>query len=393
MPVDPNHGESITASSASLRATGPGSRLGAAAGWLVFSSLLLGIVYLFYFTGYRVLIANNSSSSTVELVRRKMLVSPHARTLAIGSSVVAEGFPASAYSKLSGDSVPALNLGIPSGQMFLYEKILNMALADGLHPQAVILMVTPDIFSFSADPYYDQLKNDLNVLKVEVEWRDIPRLQAHSRTLLAHLDYSGPILLRPALYSADLRDFVSHPIQRVKDSRFVYGWLNSLTAPERFPEPDHPFSVCQAGPLGQLRQRIELERANPASPLLADLERVWLGYEGRAFAGERLTVDPFELTRLRSLLHRFAKLVPHVFLVPAPFFDPDFIQQPAAYRAAAAASFQKVVEGQPTVHLLAGFPVGCELMLDTVHLNRKGGEQFAAYLHQQVESVLAVSSN
>ena len=34
--------------------------------------------------------------------------------------------------------------------------------------------------------------------------------------------------------------------------------------------------------------------------------------------------------------------------------------------------------------LLPDFPADCSLFFDTVHLNRKGGEQFTEYLHTRV---------
>lgn len=361
-------------------------------GWAMFALLLASIVYLFYFQGYRWLIANSSSSSTVELVRRKMLVAKNARTLVLGNSAAAEGFRASSYNQQPSSSTPAINLGIPSGHMFLYEKIFNMALADGLRPSAVVLVVTADILNFSADPYFDYLKNDENVLKVELDSQDLLRLPAHSRTLLHQLDYAAPILIRPALYSADLRDFVANPRQRINDSTFVSGWLSSLTAPEAFPEPDHAFAVCQAEPLEELGQRLVQERQKPENPALADLERVWNGYEGRAEAGARLKVDAFEKERLRNLLERFARQVPHVFLVPAPYYDPRYTQMPAEYRTSLASNLRELTAGLNGVHLLPEFPVDCEMMLDTVHLNRKGGDQFAAFLKDNIESVLDASA-
>ena len=248
-------GAGLAAKSGSLFAT-----IARLTGWLVFVALLSVVGYFFYFQGYRKWIANSSSSSTVELVRRKILVSSNARTLVLGNSAAAEGFPASAYNKQPGSSTPALNLGIPSGHMFLYEKVLSMALEAGLKPAAVVLIVTPDILNLSASPYFDYLKNDLGVLKVELNAGDLLRLGSHSRSLLHRLDYSAPILLRPALYSADLRDFVLNPSQRVNDANFVAGWLDTLTAPELFPEPEHAFTVCQAEPLETLGDHLVQER-------------------------------------------------------------------------------------------------------------------------------------
>lgn len=366
-----------------------GHRLMRLFGWLLFGVLLGASIYLFYLHGYRSLIANNSYSSTVELVRRKMLVSRGAQTLVLGNSTAAEGFPASAYNRLAGSSTPAINLGVPAGHMFLYEKILDMAIEHGLRPRAVALYVTPEILTFSASPYYDYLKNDLTVLKVELEWDDLPRLRAHSRSLLSYIDYAAPLVVRPALFSADLRDFASRPGQRIKDSLFVSQWLDSMTAPESFPEPDHSFSVCQAGPLDTLRQRIDQERQNAASPVLADLERVLNGYEGRAVSGPHLKVDTFERDRFRALLKRMSAKVPHVFLVPVPYYDPEFTQFPADFRAVSETQLQSVGSTVPGVHVVPRFPVDCTMMMDTVHLNRKGGEALAAFLRERIEATLS----
>jgi hypothetical protein len=136
-----------------------------------------------------------------------------------------------------------------------------------------------------------------------------------------------------------------------------------------FPEPDHAFTVCQAEPFETLGERLAQERQKPDNPILVDLERVWNGYEGRAAGAANMKVDEFEKQRLRDLLVRFAQRVPHVVLVPAPYYDPHFTQLPAEYRHSLETGLRELTEGLSSVHLLPPFPVDCTLMMDTVHLN------------------------
>jgi hypothetical protein len=52
----------------------------------------------------------------------------------------------------------------------------------------------------------------------------------------------------------------------------------------------------------------------------------------------------------------------------------------------------RMAEENPALHILPAFPVDCTLMMDTVHLNRKGGEQFSMYLHEQIERAMSRES-
>lgn len=193
------------------------------AGWFVFLALLSSFAYLFYLHGYRPLIANSSSSSTIELIRRKLEVSRAARTLVIGNSAAAEGFHASVYNRVLSASGPAINLCVPSAHMFLFEKMLHMALDRGLRPDNVAIVLTPESLSFSSSPYYDYLTNDLNVLKVELNLGDLLRLPLHTPALSNLANHAGLTLLRPALFSGDLLDFSFRPVQRLKDAEIVDG--------------------------------------------------------------------------------------------------------------------------------------------------------------------------
>ena len=178
-------------------------------------------------------------------------------------------------------------------------------------------------------------------------------------------------------------------MQRIKDSIFVSEWLQSLDTIDKFPEPDHAYAVCDAEPLDDLSRRLVTERQKPNNPDLENLEKVWAGYEGRATAGNSLAIDAFETQRLESLLARFAEKVPYVFLALAPYYDPNYVQFPLKYRTEFEREVSQLSRGNAAIHILPTFPVDCTQMMDTVHLNRKGGEQFAAFLHEQIESALA----
>ena len=47
-------------------------------------------------------------------------------------------------------------------------------------------------------------------------------------------------------------------------------------------------------------------------------------------------------------------------------------------------AIREVISGAPGVTLLPGFPADCGMFFDTVHLNRKGAEQFTQYLYSRV---------
>lgn len=357
-------------------------------GWVTFLSLLGSIGYLFYLGGYRPLIANSSSSSSVELVRRKLEVSRDARTIVIGNSAAAEGFRASFYNNVPGASGPAVNLGVPSAHMFLFEKVVAMALERGMRPEVVVLVLTPEVLSEIVPPRFDFLLNDLTLLKLELDGRDVLRLRNHSRSAMQFADSAVRILLRPALFRGDLRDFVARPRERLTEAATVQAWLDSLTTPENFPETDNHFAVCDAGPLKNLEELLEAERQRPNNSRLADLERVWQGYRDRVDLGGSLAVDEFELQRLRRYLEFLTARVPKVFLVQAPFYDPGFDQIPAAYRQELDRSMSRLDADFPEVKRIPDFPSDCTMMMDTIHLNRRGGELFTVYVREQINATL-----
>ncbi len=359
-------------------------------GWVVFISLAGGIAYLFYFSGYRPLIANSSSSSTVELIRRKLAVSRDARTIVLGNSAAAEGFRASVYNSVPSASGPALNLGVPSAHMFLFEKILDMALDRGLQPEAVVIVLTPEALNLSILGEFDYLTNDLNVLKVELNFSDLPRLRHHAQSLGHFAEQAGLVLLRPTLFSGDLRDFSFRPIQRLKDAEFVYGWLNSMTTLESFPETNNVFSICEIEPLDQLEPLVAAERQNPDSPRLLHMERTLVSYQARLGGTSLLKVNEFEMGRFRKMLRRFTSRVSRVFIISAPYYDPDFVQIPSAFRAEFARELDQLAEQVPGVAVIPYFVPECGMMMDTVHLNRHG-ELFSVYLREHIESALAAN--
>ena len=73
---------------------------------------------------------------------------------------------------------------------------------------------------------------------------------------------------------------------------------------------------------------------------------------------------------------RFAALRVSVNVVDAPYYDPDHDQYPLDYLRSVSDTIHQVVRRIPGVTMLPDFPADCSLFFDTVHLNRKGGEQF-----------------
>ena len=73
-----------------------------------------------------------------------------------------------------------------------------------------------------------------------------------------------------------------------------------------------------------------------------------------------------------------------LYLTTAPFYDPDFEQYPRDYRQSASQTIRQVAAQVQRVTLLPDFAADCSLFFDTVHLNRKGGEQFTEYIRARV---------
>jgi len=358
----------------------PGPR-GAAwyAGYALFAVLAAGVAVLFYFGGYTHLLSNESSSLSVEIALAQSRAHRDASIVVLGNSTAAEDFHANSFNAHS-PGRRALNLGVPAGHMYLFERLLQASIREGVHPRAIVLIVTPELLSLRPD--FDYLQNDLVTLKTILDSSDLIRLASHTRNLSGYIDYSARVALRPVLYRAELRDFFDHPGARLKEAGVVRGWLASFGPSSPMVESDNSFSVCDAGPLRQLQQTIEkLQREGRAADAAND-ERVLAGYTPRAH--QPLKVDAFETTRFRRMLEQFAALRIPVYVADAPYYDPDQDQYPLEYRHSVAAAIQQVIHAVPGVTLLPDFPADCSLLFDTVHLNRNGGEQFTEYLRTRV---------
>src|SRR3954452_4356480 len=100
-----------------------------ALGLTLFTAALAGAAGLFYFGGYRALLSNRSASLQVELARAQSRAHPDASVVVLGNSTAAEGFLPQWFNTHSGGP-KALNLGIASGSMFLFERILLMSMRE-----------------------------------------------------------------------------------------------------------------------------------------------------------------------------------------------------------------------------------------------------------------------
>jgi hypothetical protein len=348
------------------------------AGLAVLLSAVGSIAYFFYFRGYVRYLSDQSSSFTVELSRIQARMHPDAKVLVLGNSTAAEGFLPNYFNQRAQGNL-ALNLGIPGGYVYTFDRMLAMAAREGVRPKAVILMLTPDIFSDRPD--FDFMLNDLTMLKTILSSRDLVTLATYTHDPGQYAEYASPIALRPVLFRAELRDFLAHPAERLASAKRVHEFLGSFHHNSPMPETNNSFSVCDAGPLDSLPATIErLRHENDAR--LADFERVRLAFEARRH--QPLKVEPFDVERVRRLLQKVTATRAAVYVVGAPFYDPDFEQYPAAYRRDFATALQQVVRSVRGVTLLAAFPADCSMMEDTVHLNRKGGERFTEYLRTRV---------
>jgi hypothetical protein len=349
------------------------------AGYALFSTLVAGLAVLFYFGGYRHLLSNQSSSLSVEICLVQSHAHRNASVVVLGNSTAAEDFRANSFNARSPGNL-ALNLGVPGGHMYLFERILQASIREGVRPRKLILIVTPELLSLRSD--FDYLKNDLATLKTILDSGDVVRLADHTRNLRDYLDYSFHVVLRPVLYRAELRDLFNHPIARLKEAAVVRGWLSSFGPDSPMTESENSFSVCEAGPLPQLGQTIaRLRRAGRTADAAND-ERVLAAYAPRVH--QPLKVDPFETVRFRRMLEEFGALRVPVYVVAAPYYDPNGDQYPVEYVAAKSAAIQQAVRSVPGVTLLPDFSADCSQFFDTVHLNRNGAEQFTEYLRTRV---------
>lgn len=360
---------------------GKAARVGAAqiAGYAVFAAMAAAVGALFYFGGFRYLLSNDSSSFTVELCLTESRVHRDAKVLVLGNSTAAEDFHPNLFNRLSPGN-KALNLGVPSGHLYLFDRIVSASMKEGVHPRTVILMLTPDILSLRPD--FDFLLNDLTLLKTVLNSSDFVTLASHSRTVRDYVNYASYVAARPVLYRGELRDFLGHPRERIKEAAVIRGWLASFHSTGPMTETNNSFSVCDAGPLAGLQQTVERLRNEGNASLAASYEQVWIGYAARVH--RHLQVDAFQTLRLRRLLERITALGASVYVVGAPDYDPDYEQYPLAYRRSVERTVRDLVGSVPGATLLPGFSADCSMFMDTVHLNHKGAEQFTEYLHSRV---------
>ena len=105
-----------------------------------FTLLVCASLYFFYFRGYVDVLSGDSSSFLVELARRQMRVHPEADLLVLGNSTAAEGFLVN-YFNAHAPGHTALNLGIPSGNVLLFDRMTAMAVREGIRPRSIVLML------------------------------------------------------------------------------------------------------------------------------------------------------------------------------------------------------------------------------------------------------------
>jgi len=347
------------------------------AGLALFAATAALAIFVFYLGGFSFLLSDSSASFTVEWVLAQARVHPEASAIVLGNSTAAEGFRPNWF-KSHGTGAVALNLGVPSGWIYLWQRMFETVLGYGIRPRSAIVMLTPEIVS-STD--FDFLLNDLAMLKTVVGARDLVSLAPYAASPRHYVDYAVDVVARPVLFRAEMRDFVTHPIGRLREAKHVHDWIHTFTRQSPMIETDNKASVCEAEPLRQLDQTIEKYRGEN-NPLLADLERVKAGYSIRVHQPLRLDARKMEL--LRRLLAEISAHHIAPFVTEAPFWDPDFDQYPEAYRNQFSAAVRRIVESVPGAVYLPKLDVDCTMMLDTVHLNRKGGEIFTEYLGSRV---------
>jgi hypothetical protein len=348
------------------------------AGSALFVSAVAGIAFLFYFGGFNSLLSNQSASLPVELGRAQSRAHPDASIVVLGNSTAAEDFLAQWFNARSPDQ-KALNLGVPSGHLYLFERMLALAMRQGVRPRKIILITTPEVLSLRPD--FDFLMNDLTLLKTEIDAADFLRLREHTRDSRGYVEYASHLAVRPVLYRAELRDFLVHPRQRLEEAATVRRWLTGFGRQTPMNESNNSFSVCDAGQLSELQETIAGLRRQGRTTLADDFARIQAGYAVRLH--QPLKVDAFETVRFRRVLEELSAVAP-VYLAAAPFYDPDFDQYPRDYRDSASQTIRRVAAQIPGLTVVPDFAADCSVFFDTVHLNRKGGEQFTEYLRARV---------
>lgn len=334
-------------------------------------------VFIFYLGGYAYLLSGDSASFTVEWVLAQARVHPEASVVVLGNSTAAEGFRANWF-KSHGSGAVALDLGVPSGWIFLWQRMFESAMSTGMHPRSAVIMLTPEIISVTD---FDFLLNDLAMLKTVLDTGDLVRLAPYTQAPRQYVDYASAVVGRPMLFRAELRDFITHPIARLREAKHIHDWMRSFNRDSPMVETDNAFSVCQAGPLRDLDKTIAKLRAEN-SPLLNNVLSMQAGYSIRLH--QRLAVDPRKAELLRRLLAEITARHMAAYVTEAPYWDPDFDQYPESYRREFTAAVRQIAASVPGATVLPKLDVDCSMMLDTVHLNRKGGEIFTEYIRTRV---------
>jgi len=343
------------------------------AGAVLFLLLAIAIAWLFFGGGRRQFIAANSSSFSVEYARVQARAHHDAGVLVLGNSTAAEDFDTNWFNAHA--DVKAVNLGVSSGHLYLFERMLAVAQVEKMRPRAIIVVLTPDLLSLHA--HFDFLLNDLTMLRNVADASDVRRLAHHTNDPLKYVRYAAPVALRLPLYRADIRDFITRPRDRLAEAQHLRDWFQSFNAKTPARELDTLFSVCRIGPLRNLKSAIERLKQEGQTALIADYARVRAGFEGRA--GQPLAVDAFEAERFRRVLQILSTAAP-VWLAFAPYYDPDYEQYSAAYRRDFETTVRRVAAQNPKVNFIPDIAPECSLFADTVHLNHLGAERFTQNL-------------
>ncbi len=346
-------------------------------GIVTFLSIAAATVWLFYFGGFASLLSPESASLKVEANRRFSRAHRDATILVLGNSTAGEGFRTEWFNRHS-PKEQALNLAMPSGHIYMIERMLSLAMQEGLRPRKIIVTVSPEVLSLRPD--FDFLLNDVMLLKTVLTNEDLARLWAHTRDAGNYLDFASRVAIRPVLYHAELRDLLLHPRQRLEEAATIRKYLASIDRNTPLYETSNSFSVCGSGPFADLKEKIRtLEAAH--DPAASDYTNLQASYALRAHLP--LAVDGFETQRFRHMLRALAA-VARVYVVPAAYYDPEFEQYTAAYRSSMEETILQVTAGVAGVTLLPAFQADCSMFADTIHLNVGGGEQFTEYLRARV---------
>lgn len=351
-------------------------------GWisnLVLPAVCLATVAWFWTPAATGLISIDSGSAQVLFRKRLCELHPNANVLMFGNSLAGEGFLVNAFNRKAREHF-ALNLGVPSAHWFLLERIAAMARERGQRPAVIVLLAAPELFSERKD--FDFLENDLALAKPILAFSDLQRLGGHVSSPLDYAGYAPPVLLRPMLYSGELRSAILSPALHRLQVDALRAHLAAMRAGEPMAENGNAFSVCDAGPLATLAGRMPALRAG-AAPRLGDLERVLAGFNARA--GVPMAVDSRELRRFRRLLDLLRAMAPRVIVAPASYYDPDFTQYPAAFREEMRRAIAATVSEVPGSEVAPPLETDCTDFMDTVHFNRKGAARFTDSILQAIE--------